>query len=72
MILRDIHGNEVEVTVNPKHLAHCRECCQPLYCIYDADLRWFCWECENISMSISSTPRRQRPQEQETMEELTP
>jgi len=47
MILRDIHGNEVEVTVNPKHLAHCRACCQPLYCIYDADLRWFCWECEN-------------------------
>jgi len=33
------------LTVNPRVLAHCRMCNEPLYCIYDQNLRDVCYEC---------------------------
>jgi hypothetical protein len=32
-------------TVDPKVLARCRLCCEPMYYIYDQKLREFCYEC---------------------------
>ncbi len=37
---------KVYLNVDPRHLAHCRYCYQPMYCIYDQTLRDFCYECE--------------------------
>ncbi|MDP2206972.1 MAG: hypothetical protein Q8K65_11780 [Alphaproteobacteria bacterium] len=45
MIIQTTIG-PLHLTVNPRMLAHCRECCQPMFCIYDANLRWRCWECD--------------------------
>lgn len=33
------------ITVHPKHLAHCRLCREPMYCIYDWMLRDYCHQC---------------------------
>ncbi len=37
--------NDSYFSVDPRSLAHCRYCHEPMYCIYDANLRDFCWEC---------------------------
>jgi len=33
------------LTVDPRILAHCRMCYEPMYYIYDQKLRDFCYEC---------------------------
>ncbi len=33
-------------SADPRCLAHCRYCHEPMYCIYDATLRDFCYPCE--------------------------
>jgi hypothetical protein len=33
------------LTVDPRMLAHCRACYEPMYYIYDQKLREFCYEC---------------------------
>lgn len=33
-------------TIDPKKLAHCKLCRDPLYAIYDQKLRRYCYQCE--------------------------
>ena len=37
--------NGIILTVDPRTLAHCRACYEPMYYIYDQKLRSFCYEC---------------------------
>lgn len=37
--------SKIIITVNPKRLAHCRMCRDPLLCIYDWKVRDYCWDC---------------------------
>lgn len=46
----------IELTVNPRHLAHCRLCYDPMYCIYDTALRPYCWECECEAIESGEVP----------------
>ena len=38
--------DKIAITVSRDSLAHCRDCLEPLYCIYDQRLRDFCHDCE--------------------------
>jgi hypothetical protein len=40
------YPEQIKITVDPRTLAHCKVCAEPLYCIYDQNLRSDCWECE--------------------------
>lgn len=43
-------------TVDPKAIAHCRICYEPMYYIYDQKLRSFCYECmmeHNLQQGLS-------------------
>ena len=44
------------ITVHPRELAHCKNCCEPLYVIYDQSLRDFCHECM-VEMSLDMAER---------------
>ena len=41
----------ITADLNVRRLAHCKCCCEPMYCIYDQALRDFCWGCE-VDMGI--------------------
>ncbi len=48
--------------VDPKTLAHCRLCSEPMYCIYDSALRDYCYAClldvpmDNVEEASTWTP----------------
>lgn len=46
----------LKLTVNPRLLAHCKMCRDPMYCIYDWKLRHYCWEC-HIEMGLEDDKR---------------
>jgi hypothetical protein len=37
--------NDRFIVIDPRALAHCRLCLEPMYCIYDSALRIYCHEC---------------------------
>jgi hypothetical protein len=37
---------EMLISVDPKKLAHCHLCKDPMYIIYDKKLRRYCYQCE--------------------------
>jgi hypothetical protein len=48
------------LTVDPRILAHCRLCFEPMYCIYDSALRDYCHECL-LDVSRDDAKERRRP-----------
>lgn len=44
--------NGLVINVDPKKLAHCKMCNDPMYCIYDWTLRPYCWQC-SIDLEIT-------------------
>lgn len=47
----------LKLTVNPRHLAHCKMCREPMFCIYDWTLRHYCWECK-VEMGLEDDHRQ--------------
>ena len=51
------------ITVHPRELAHCKGCCEPMYCIYSQALRDYCHDCTvemTMEMAESVVGKRRR------------
>jgi hypothetical protein len=51
-----MNDENIYFTGKIKELAHCKLCCEPMFIIYSAKLRDYCYECEH-EMGIETDRR---------------